>query len=178
MSNEILNTSGQHFLYAQEYRVNRPDPDSTTGDREDVDVTPLLSAFNAVTLDIDATEATVSPAFTLPAGALVVLSTLNVTEDFVGGTTVEIGLNADPDSLFSVTTPTTGAIVSTGASVNAIAGGDYDVTVTGTYTTGAAVLKVVYLDTRKTTDDPPPPSDSSQVTLGLEDSLPTSGDAP
>lgn len=182
MPNAIVNTSGQNFLYAQEYRINRPDPTSTTDEREDVDVTPLMTGLNVISIDLDPTVGTVATIFNLPTTAWVVGSTLEVTVDFAGGTDVQIGANSNPDSLFTsaqITTPSAGALLGLGVDVGAIAvGGDYDVTVNGTYTAGAAVLKVLWLDTRKTTDDPVGDIGGSEtVTIGLQDSLGDSSEA-
>lgn len=181
MPNQIVNTSGQNFLYAQEYRVNRPDTTSTTGAREDVNVTPLLSSVNVVTLDIDPTAGTVATAFSLPAGAWIVGATLHVSEAFVGGTSVLIGNDGDTDSLFSLTTPAIGYSLSAGADVNSIlaAADDFDVTVTGTYTAGAAHLKVLWLTATKTTDDPQGAVGGSEtVTTGIQDSLTSTASVP
>lgn len=174
MSNTIVNTSGQGFIKTQEVIINRPDPTSSTGAREEVNVTPLLSAINILTLDIDPTAGTVETAFSLPAGAWIIGATLDVTEAFVDGTSVLIGNDGNTDSLFSLTTPSIGPVLSAGADVGTIltAADDFDVTVSGSYTAGAAHLKVLWVYADKTTDDDPGDVGGSEtVTLGLADSL-------
>lgn len=171
---------GQAYVATQELLVNRPDP-SVAGERETVDISPLLTAVNVVTLDVDPTAGNVATAFVIPDTGLVIAATLHVIDDFVGGTSVEIGANSDPDSLFTaanITTPTAGSLLGTGVDVTSIAtGGNYDVTVTGTYTAGSATMKVLWMETRKTTDDPVEVGGSEQATLGLSDSLGDSSEA-